>query len=117
MEIESRLVNTVDTALQLMTVDTGVNNNHLDLVVVIKCEQNDHKPTLGGNGMFFVRGSRLLTSSNKVLTERVESFLGQMSCGYEGCAFSCVNSLQEQLHELSNMVPCSNRSYEHNLEL
>ena len=67
--------------------------------------------------MFFLRGSRLLTSSNKVLTERSESFLGQIGCGYEGCASSCVNSLQEQLHELSNMVPCSNRSYEHDVVL
>ena len=117
MEIESGLVNTVDAALQMMTVDTGVNNNHLELVVAIKCEQSDHKPTLGGNGMFFVRGSRLLTSSKKVLTERSESFLGQIGCGYEGFASSCVNHLQEQLHELRNMVPCSNRSYEHDVVL
>ena len=48
MEIESKLVNTVDTALQLMTVDTGVNNNHLELIVAIKCEQS----TLGGKGLF-----------------------------------------------------------------
>ena len=47
MEIESKLVNTVDTALQMMTVDTGVNNNQLELVVPIKCEQSDHMPTLG----------------------------------------------------------------------
>ena len=67
--------------------------------------------------MFFIRGSRLLTSSNKVLTERSESFLGQMGCGYEGRQSSCVNFLQEQLHELSNMVPCSNKSYEHDVVL
>ena len=58
MEIESKLVNTVDTALQLMMVDTGVNNNHLELIVAIKCEQSAHKPTLGGKGLYFVRGSR-----------------------------------------------------------
>ena len=110
MEIVTGLANTVDSALQMMMFDTVMNNNHLELAV--QCEQSDHKPTLGGNGMFFIRGSRLLTSSNKVLTERSESFLGQMGCGYEGCQSSCVNSLQEQLHELSNMVPCSNRSYE-----
>ena len=64
-----------------------------------------------------MRGSRLLTASNKVLTENSVSFLGQTNCGYEGCASSCVNSLQEQLHELSDMIPCSNRSYEHDLVL
>ena len=52
MEIVTGLVNTVDSALQMMTVDTGVNNNHLELVVTVKCEQSDHEPTLSGNGMF-----------------------------------------------------------------
>ena len=52
MEVESKLVNPVDTALQLMTVDTRVNNNHLELIVAIKCEQSAHKPTLGGKGLF-----------------------------------------------------------------
>ena len=55
--------------------------------------------------VFFVRGSRLLTASNKVLTENSVAFLGQTDCGYEGCASSCINSLQEQLHKLSEMVP------------
>ena len=31
MEIVSGQVNTVDTALQIMTVDIGVNNNRLEL--------------------------------------------------------------------------------------
>ena len=64
-----------------------------------------------------MRRSRLLTASNKVLTKNSVAFLRQTDCGYEGCASSCVNSLQEQLHELSDMVPCSNRSYEHDVML
>ena len=52
MEVESKLVNPVDTVLQLMTVETGVNNNHLELIIAIKCEQKTHKPTLGGKGLF-----------------------------------------------------------------
>ena len=66
MEIVTRQVNIVDLALQSMTVDSGVNNNALETIIAVKCEQSDHVPTLGGHGMFFIRGSRLLTSSNKV---------------------------------------------------
>ena len=68
MEVESKLVNPVDTALQLMTV-----------------ELSEQQPPWRERP-FFVRGSRLLTSSNKVLTENSVSFLGQTNYGYEGCA-------------------------------
>ena len=117
MEVESVLVNPVDTALQLMTVESGVNNNPIKQIIAIKCEQKTHIPTHGGKGLFFVRGSRLLTASNKVLTENSVAFLGQTDCGYEGCVHSCVDSLQEQLHKLSEYVPFSNKSWAHNVVL
>ena len=86
-------------------------------MIAVKCELKSHIPTHGGKGLFFVRGSRLLTASNKVLTENSVAFLVQTDCGYEGCVHSCVDSLQEQLHELSEMVPCSNKSWAHDVVL
>ena len=62
VEVESVLVNPVDMALQLMTVESGSNNNPLELIIAVKCEQKTHIPTHGGKGLFFVRGSRLLTA-------------------------------------------------------
>ena len=59
----------------------------------------------------------MISPSNKTLTERPEAFLGQEGCGYEGCHSSGTDSLQDQLHELSTMVPCSNRAYEHDVVL
>ena len=59
----------------------------------------------------------MLTASNKVLTENFVACLGQTDCGYEGCVHSCVDSLQEQHHELSEMVPCSNKSWAHDVVL
>ena len=100
-----------------MAVDSGVNNNALETLIAVRCEVVNHVPTLGGLGMFFIRGSKLLPSSNKTLTEKPEVFLGQEGCGYEGCHSSGTNSLQDQLHELSTMVPCSNRAYEHDVVL
>ena len=60
-----------------------------------------------------MRGSKLLKASLKVLTDSPVGFLGHEGCGYEGCAHSCVNFLQEQLFELSKWVPCSNKAWAH----
>ena len=60
-----------------------------------------------------MRGSKLLTVSLKVLTNNPVGFLGQEGCGYEGC----VHSLQEQLHKLSEWVPCSNKAWPHDVRL
>ena len=37
MEIVTRQVNTVDLALQSITVDSGVNNNSLETIIAVKC--------------------------------------------------------------------------------
>ena len=100
-----------------MAVDSGVNSYPLETLIAVRCEILNHVPTLGVLGMFFLRSSKLLPSSNKTLTERSEAFLGQEGCGYEGCHSSGTDSLQDQLHELSTMVPCSNRAYEHDVVL
>ena len=85
MEVVNKQVNIVDLALQSMAVDSGVNNNALETLIAVRCEIVNHMPTLGGLGMFFLRGNNLLPYSNKTLTERPEAFLGQEGCGYEGC--------------------------------
>ena len=117
MEVVNKQANSVDFALQAMAVDSGVNSNSLETLIAVRCETVNHVPTRGGLGMFFLRGSKLLPSSNKTLTERPEVFLGQEGCGYEGCTSSGTDSLQDQLHELPTMVPCSNKTYEHDVVL
>ena len=79
-----KLANSVDTALQAMSTDTGVNLNSLETVIVLRCEIREHVPTTGGLGMFCIRGSKLLPTANKILTEKPETFLGQEGCGYAG---------------------------------
>ena len=116
-DVALKLANSVDTALQALSTDTGVNLNSLEAVFVIRCEIRDHEPTTGGMGMFCLRGSRLLPTSLRLLTDKPETFLGQEGCGYDGCTSSATNSLQELLHELPAMVPCSNKAFEHDVPL
>ena len=116
-DVALKLANSVDTALQALSTDTGVNLNSLETVIVLRCEIREHEPTTGGLGMFCLRGSRLLPTSLKLLTDKPETFLGQEGCGYAGCTSTATNSLQEQLHELPAMVPCSNKSFEHDVPL
>ena len=115
--VESVPVSQVDTALQLMTFDTSLNTNALELIIAMKCEEKTHVNSHNGKGLFLVRGSKLLTASLNVLTDNPVGFLGHKGCGYEGCAHSYVNSLQEQLHKLSEWVPCFNKAWAHDVRL
>ena len=67
--------NSVDSALQAMATNTGVNLNSLETLIAFRCEIREHVPTTGGMGMFFMRGTKLLPTYNKVLTEKPEIFL------------------------------------------
>ena len=64
--VESVPVSQVDAALQLMTFETSSNTNALELIIAMKCEEKTHVPSHNDKGLFFVRGSKLLTTSLKV---------------------------------------------------
>ena len=69
MEVVNQQANSVDFALQAMAVNSGVNSNSLETLIAVRCEIVTHVPIHGGLGMFFLRGSKLLPTTNKVLTE------------------------------------------------